>query len=414
MPRIPDAQVLAEYRRLSEWSAAADPGPGRTTTLGWDLEYPTPGLLPTLLDYIVFRRVNDFFPDDDRPVILDCGANIGYTVLNYKRQFPDARIIAFEPDPQFAPMLRRNLERNGARDVEVVEAAAWIANGRSNWLMEGTDGSRMVSQQTTGARSVDVATVDLARYLERPVDLLKLDIEGAEFDVVPHIASRLQNVKNIVVECHVRDRTDYIGLSDILRTLADAGFDISLNSVGAWRDLIRRQVPGPLHAAQYFSVFGWRSEHPRVLREVTYEPHRGAAYYVEHEPLFSQAETISVLEDDNRRLTQLLADLATGSRLLDTVRMEGPFHREHGFCWVGKLPDGVPPSDSPTALSSPILLLENNRALGPAHTLHATIRERGRGRYSHWGSQFYFSTSDNSDPNTNGREYTLVWRRCGA
>jgi hypothetical protein len=58
---------------------------------------------------------------------------------------------------------------------------------------------------------------------------------------------------------------------------------------------------------------------------------------------------------------------------------------------------------------SPVLLYENDHLLGPAHSFHADIGELGGGRYSHWtGWGFVFSTSDNSDPNTNGRAYWAV------
>ncbi len=55
-------------------------------------------------------------------------------------------------------------------------------------------------------------------------------------------------------------------------------------------------------------------------------------------------------------------------------------------------------------------LRENGRGLGPAHALHADIGTSGHGRYSHWHEQFVFSTSDNSDPRTNGRRYVAVMR----
>jgi hypothetical protein len=58
---------------------------------------------------------------------------------------------------------------------------------------------------------------------------------------------------------------------------------------------------------------------------------------------------------------------------------------------------------------SPIVLYEDDRALGPAHSTHTDIAALGEGRYSHWKTQgMVFSTSDNSDPNTNGRRYWAV------
>src|SRR5688572_28284923 len=119
-PLPPAEDLLQEYDRLEQLCTARPHGPGRMTTLGWDLEYTSPTALLTFIDQILFRRMNDFAADSDSPVIIDCGANIGYTALHYKRCYPGAQIIAFEPDPQFLPLLRANLERNGAGDVEVI------------------------------------------------------------------------------------------------------------------------------------------------------------------------------------------------------------------------------------------------------------------------------------------------------
>jgi hypothetical protein len=58
---------------------------------------------------------------------------------------------------------------------------------------------------------------------------------------------------------------------------------------------------------------------------------------------------------------------------------------------------------------STIVLCENGRLLGPPHSPHAEIIASGKGRYSHWnGIGFVFSTSDNTDPNVNGRRYKAV------
>ena len=56
---------------------------------------------------------------------------------------------------------------------------------------------------------------------------------------------------------------------------------------------------------------------------------------------------------------------------------------------------------------SPLRLFENDRALGPAHALHYQIRRDGCGRFSHWQDHLFFATSDNSNPNENGRIYSF-------
>jgi len=65
------------------------------------------------------------------------------------------------------------------------------------------------------------------------------------------------------------------------------------------------------------------------------------------------------------------------------------------------------PGDSDSQHNVSILrIFENGKELGPAHSLHRDIRNTGKGLFSHWGNTLYFSTSDNSNPLTNGRKYT--------
>lgn len=405
MPLPHSPNLATEYRRLQALAAAEGDHPGRATVLNWDLEYTSPWALCAFVDQILHRRMNDFLPDGDRPVILDCGANIGYTVLYYKRQFPGAHITAFEPDPQFSPILRRNLTRNAAEDVHIVEAAAWTADGRASWAMEAKDGSRLVGVQACDAPVVEVATVDLAAYLQQDVDLLKLDIEGAEFEVVPHLEGRLDRVKNILVECHIVNQASYEGLGRVLATLATAGFTISLNTYGPWRDLTRRHVAAPFHAEQYLLVAGWRAEPEGVSREETYVPYVGLSL---HDTI------IDPVGAQNERLSCAVAGLVHDPDAWTVHPMTGPFLHNGGRCWTWRLPCAVARGDTFGRSEAPTIVLEDDRVLGPGRALHDDIRMYGSGRYSHWESHLYLSASDNSDPNTNGRQYTAICRRARA
>ena len=81
---------------------------------------------------------------------------------------------------------------------------------------------------------------------------------------------------------------------------------------------------------------------------------------------------------------------------------------ETGHCWIL---DGLPPEwPSNKVRPSRLRLLEDGKPLGSPHAPHEDVRRRGKGAYSHWGDQLWFSTSDNSDPMTNGRTYTVVWQ----
>lgn len=93
-----------------------------------------------------------------------------------------------------------------------------------------------------------------------------------------------------------------------------------------------------------------------------------------------------------------------------SVLLKPPFRREDGNCWIADLQEALAAeadcNEAPQR--SRWLLYENDTPVGPPHQVHAAIREAGAGRHSHWGGNLYFSTSDNSDPNTNGRRYVLA------
>jgi hypothetical protein len=80
------------------------------------------------------------------------------------------------------------------------------------------------------------------------------------------------------------------------------------------------------------------------------------------------------------------------------------FTPERGHCYLAPLPAHLL---SDRESSSAIQVFENSRPLGPAHASHEDIRWIGKGRFSHWGDQLHLSTSDNSDPRTNGRRYIV-------
>ncbi len=229
--------------------------PGNISVAGWELEYLDSAALASSIDVLVYRGWNDFKTENETPVILDCGANIGISVLNYLSRHPKASITAFEPDPCAARALRRNLSVNGAGEVLVVEAAVWTETGRAPFFVEGADGGRILSEEMSSA--ITVECVDLRDFLASPVDLIKMDIEGAEFKVVPHIADRLSLVGNLVVECHLSN-DDVTSFARLLQVLGDAGFSVSVNSYGAWRDLVHRPGKLPNEFDQYLLLAAWR------------------------------------------------------------------------------------------------------------------------------------------------------------
>ena len=81
------------------------------------------------------------------------------------------------------------------------------------------------------------------------------------------------------------------------------------------------------------------------------------------------------------------------------------FRSEAGFCWLASVPDFIL---SDREAYSKLIVLEDGMPLPEPHASHDKIRAIGRGAYSHWGTEVYISSSDNSDPSTNGRKYEVI------
>ena len=91
--------------------------------------------------------------------------------------------------------------------------------------------------------------------------------------------------------------------------------------------------------------------------------------------------------------------------------LQGPYIPQGGASYAVPLPHLETMADSAAdPRRSALMLYEDGRMLGIAHSAHDHIRRYGKGRFSHWGTSLYFSGSDNSDPNTNGRSYAYCER----
>lgn len=206
---------------------------GKLITLGDDLAvYATSAIEARFIYDEVFRDgCYDVGGLPERPFVVDVGANIGIFLLYLARHYPEAEFLAFEPMPRSADLLRRNLAHHGlAAAVAVHEVglgrveeagAAFtyypMVPGNSTRhpetkaavkaVLAETVPDRLVERMYRG-REVSVDIARLARFLPagRPVDLLKVDVEGAEVDVLLGIdPGQWPLIHRVVMEVHDED-----------------------------------------------------------------------------------------------------------------------------------------------------------------------------------------------------------------
>jgi FkbM family methyltransferase len=138
-------------------------------------------------------------------VIIDAGANVGYSVLRFRLEFPDASIIALEPEQTNIAQFKKNC--SGDRKIILEEKALWSTNARLRIrsLDASPNGFQVEEDPHGDICAVSVSDL-LAKYKLPRIDLLKIDIEGSEKTIFqsPETASWLGSVEMILIETHDR------------------------------------------------------------------------------------------------------------------------------------------------------------------------------------------------------------------
>lgn len=147
----------------------------------------------------------------DASLIVDCGANVGFSAAYFLSRFPDAQVIAIEPDPGNFAQLERNLAPYGERVLRwrtgVWSRPARLVMSSDSWG-DDREWARTVREarpgESGGMEAIDVATI-LARSGHERISILKVDIEGAEKVVFGGPCPWLRYVDNIAIELHNRE-----------------------------------------------------------------------------------------------------------------------------------------------------------------------------------------------------------------
>jgi FkbM family methyltransferase len=172
-------------------------------------------------------------PKADPVFIIDCGGNIGVTALFFKFRYPKAKVLVFEPAEKNYAVLKKNIEQNYLEGVEAVRAAVCDHAGEmSFWdnVQSPTSSTGISTWAVDKDKFVEsrVPAVKLSSYIDRPVDVLKIDIEGGEGLVLEDLdaSGKLKEVNEIVMEYHSDKLNAQNKLSKIIDILERNGFAV--------------------------------------------------------------------------------------------------------------------------------------------------------------------------------------------
>jgi FkbM family methyltransferase len=262
--RIRELPLTPELRKRilrTHWEVVArrryDPRARIADIVGLKLPFLRYGALLYLFEEIFLGLSYHVELERPAPVIVDGGANIGMSVAFFKTLHPDARITAFEPEPDAYSCVSRLAELNGLDGIEVrQEALAGEAGNLPFHLEPGRPGSLVASLKERRAEmaTVTVPAVRLSDRIEDDVDLLKLDVEGAEEGVIRdlHGTGKLRSVGRIVMEVHHHIDPEEDRLSAILAMLEEAGFGYQIGG--------RQERPLEQRVFQDLLVYAYRKD----------------------------------------------------------------------------------------------------------------------------------------------------------
>lgn len=163
--------------------------------------------LLVLFNEIILSESDRFETASMNPYIIDGGANIGTSIAYFKWLYPESRIVAFEPNPAIFEICKRNIELNEWRHITLHPYALSGANGQlvfhcdrdmpmaSTLLNRAEEEGREFYNVTVEARTLD-------EFIDCPVDFMKLDIEGAECEVITSLKTRMSLVRSGIIEYH--------------------------------------------------------------------------------------------------------------------------------------------------------------------------------------------------------------------
>lgn len=227
-------------------------------TIRYNSLHSLPGMMQEIFVENVYLPVS--LPESPR--IIDCGANIGLATIRFKAAYPDATILAFEADPFVYETLQENLQRTKQVGVTPINAAVASKPGTVQFSSDRDMGGRV---DTQGSESVPA--VRLSDYIVERVDLLKLDVEGSEFDVLEDLAEhdKLRMIDKLVIEVHTTCR-EASRVERLFGILNEAGYDVAVRWASPLGSDGSGQFPffgGPL-SPYLMHVYGWRAKDQRT------------------------------------------------------------------------------------------------------------------------------------------------------
>jgi FkbM family methyltransferase len=167
-------------------------------------------------------------------VAVDVGANYGYySILMGRCVGRDGRVVAFEPNPHIATLLRKSLWISGIREIdEVRQEAAYSTTGETVRFFfdeERPMNARVTDEVPAEGQMIDVTTIRLDDAVPDRVDFIKIDAEGAEREIWRGMSKIIEHNRNLQVFMEFNPRrTQFYDPHEFLNKIREDGFEVAV------------------------------------------------------------------------------------------------------------------------------------------------------------------------------------------
>lgn len=171
--------------------------------------------------------------------ILDLGANVGYTSIYFNQYFPDAKILAVEPDVN--NFIQLSINTQDFRNIETINCAVWPYEASltlKNYISDDW-GKSFEETKDTNSNTVNAYSILQLQKMKdySHIDIIKMDIEGAEQAIFEHEVDFLKQTKLIAIEIH-DDLADRPKINQALRSQGFILSDIGELTIGINKNLL--------------------------------------------------------------------------------------------------------------------------------------------------------------------------------
>lgn len=228
-------EILRTYKQLILFKESELSSTNYLNILGYNVCFTSLQNLKQFFYEIFVETQYYFHTEKEKPLIIDGGSNFGLSIFFFKYVYPNCKIIAFEPEEKAYEILKRNIETNRLKDVKLENFAVGKESEEAEFYSDPDNPGSPIASLNNERMSKKTTTINqkrLSNYIDRGIDFLKLDVEGAETDILSELvsASKMPWFEQGIIEYHHHITPSEDKFSEILKLLENENFGYQITS----------------------------------------------------------------------------------------------------------------------------------------------------------------------------------------